>query len=147
MSIVFSDIGVIIDCADLTITTDKLMELFASVEPEKVDYLGGEYVDRLRGVLEPLGLPAYEVDKIKKNYQSPTQRKEAYLDLYVHQHPCPSWQQVAEVLRYTFELHQQADFVEKTYVKGMHTTITSVMQNMLYVYGKPELEKTLSRSR
>ena len=83
------------------------MELFASVDPEEVDELG-----------DWLDLPAYEVDKIKENYQSPTQRKEAYLDLYVHQHPYPSWQQVAVVLRDTFLLHQQADFVENTYVKG-----------------------------
>ena len=86
------------------------MELFASADHEKVDELGEKY---------RLDLPAYEVDKIKKNYQSPTQRKEAYLDLYVHQHPCPSWQQVAEVLRgYPFNLRQLADFVEDTYVKG-----------------------------
>ena len=86
------------------------MELFASVDHDKVDKLGR---------YGRLDLPAYEVDKIKKNYQSPTQRKEAYLDLYVHQHPCPSWQQVAEVLRdYPFYRLQQADFVENTYVKG-----------------------------
>ena len=85
------------------------MELFASVNHEEVDKLDVW-----------LELPAYEVDKIKKNYQSPAQRKEAYIDLYIHQHPCPSWQQVAEVLRDTFHLHQQADFVENTYVKGIY---------------------------
>ena len=94
----------IIDCADLTITTDKLMELFASVDPEKV--------------YGRLDLPKHEVERIRTDYHSPAQRKEAYLDLYVHQHPCPSWQQVAEVLRDTFRLRQQADFVEDTYVKG-----------------------------
>ena len=100
--------------ADLTITTDKLTELFASVvDPKKVDELGWVYGG--------LDLPAYEADEIKKNYQSPTQRKEACLDLYVHQHPCPSWQQVARVLRqYPFYLNQQANFVENTYVKGTH---------------------------
>ena len=93
---------------DLTITTDKPLELFASVYPEDVDWLG-----------DWLELPISEVDKIKKDYQSPIRRKEAYLDLYVYQHPCPSWKQVAEVLRgYPFKLHQQADFVEMTYVKG-----------------------------
>ena len=83
------------------------MELFASVDTEEVDRLG-----------DWLNLPTSEVNKIKKNYQSPTQRKEAYLDMYVHQHPSPSWQQVVEVLRFPFDLDQQADFVEKTYVKG-----------------------------
>ena len=102
----------LISCPSLTVqTTDKLMELFASVDPEEVDELGEEY--------GRLDLPAYEVDKIKKDYQSPAQKKEAYLDLYVHQHPCPSWQQVAKALRGSpFLRDQQADFVENTYVQG-----------------------------
>ena len=78
------------------------------------------------GEYGPLDLPAYEVDKIKKNYESPTQRKEAYLDLYVHQHPCPSWQQVAVALTDTFEFHKLAVFVENTYVKGTQD-VTSLM--------------------
>ena len=95
-------------CADLTITTDKLMEQFASMNLEEVDMLGAW-----------LHLPESEVDKIEANYDNPTERKEAYLDLYVHQHPCPSWQQVVKVLRgYPFYLDQQADFVESTYLKG-----------------------------
>ena len=99
-------------CADLTITIHKLMEQFASVvDLERVDELG-DYDFGLR-------LPKSEVDKIKANYDSPSERKEAYLDLYIHQHPCPSWQQVVEVLRgYRFSLNQQADFVESTYLKG-----------------------------
>ena len=47
-------------------TTEKLMELFHPMNPEKVAKLG----DRL-------GLPQYEIDRIEKDYQSPTQRKEA----------------------------------------------------------------------
>ena len=93
---------------DLTITTEKLMELFAPLDPEWVDELGGKY---------DLGLPQSEIDRIQKDYQSPTQRKEAYLDLYVHQHPCPTWSQVARVLR-RVSLRQQAALVENTYVKG-----------------------------
>ena len=93
-------------CADLTITTDKLMEQFTSMNLEIVgDYAFG------------LHLPESEVDKIKVNYDNPSKRKEAYLDLYVHQHPCPSWQQVVDVLRDS-SLRQQADFVESTYLKG-----------------------------
>ena len=92
------------------------MELFAPLDPEKVDELGGKY---------NLGLPRSEIDRIKKVYQSPTQRKEAYLDLYVHQHPCPTWIQVAEVLRdgWMMDLPQQADLVENTYVKGTQDTL------------------------
>ena len=99
-------------CTDLTITTDKLMDLFESVDAEEVDYLG-----------QALYLPQSERDKIKKNYRSPTQRKEAYLDLYVHQHPSPSWREIAVVLRYRFSLFQQADLVENTYVKGTQDTL------------------------
>ena len=94
------------------------MELFASVDNEKVDMLGRRYGNH-KG---PLDLPAYEVDKIAKNYQSPTQRKEAYLNLYVYQHPCPSWQQVVGALRtFPFYLYQQATFVKHTYIKGTHS--------------------------
>ena len=92
------------------------MELFAPLDPEKVDKLGGEGY---------LGLPQSEIDRIQKDYQSPTQRKEAYLDLYVHQHPCPTWSQVAGVLRdkYKCNLPLQADLVKNTYVKGTQDTL------------------------
>ena len=85
------------------------MELFAPLDPEKVDELGGRYC---------LGLPQSEIDRIQKDYQSPTQRKDAYLDLYVHQHPCPTWSQVALVLHDEVDLPQQAELVENTYLKG-----------------------------
>ena len=88
------------------------MELFAPLDPEKVDELGG-YLD----------LPQYEMDRIQKDYQSPTQRKEAYLDLYVHQHPYPTWSQIARVLCYCVHLPHQADLVENTYVKGTQDTL------------------------
>ena len=92
------------------------MELFAPLDPEEVDELGDEYC---------LDLPRSETGRIQKDYQSPTQRKEAYLDLYVHQHPCPTWNQVAEVLHseYRCYLPQQADLVENTYVKGTQFTL------------------------
>ena len=89
------------------------MELFAPLDPEVVDKLGGEGC---------LGLPQSEMDRIQKDYQSPTQRKEAYLDLYVHQHPCPIWIQVARALHWV-NLPQQADLVENTYVKGTQDTL------------------------
>ena len=87
------------------------MELFAPLDPEKVDELGGKYY---------LDLPQSEIDRIQRDYQSPTQRKEAYLDLYVHQHPCPAWSRVARVLRRDeVNLPQQADLVENTYIESM----------------------------
>ena len=88
------------------------MELFAPLDPENVDELGENSLD----------LPQSEIDRIQKDYQSPTQRKEAYLDLYVHQHPCPNWREIARVLRLVI-LHQQADLVESTYVKGTPDTL------------------------
>ena len=99
------------------------MELFAPLNPVKVDWLKGY-----------LGLPQSERDRIQKDYQSPTQRKEAYLDLYVHQHPCPTWSQVAGVLRNWVDLPQQADFVENTYVKGTQLSDTvrlSIINTMI----------------
>ena len=101
---------------DLTITTEKLMELFAPLDPEKIDELGDKYY---------LGLPKSEIDRIQKDYQSPTQRKEAYLDLYVHQHPCPTWSKVAGMLcnEYECNLPEQADLVKNTYVKGTQDTL------------------------
>ena len=107
------------NCADLTITTEKLKKQFASMDPEKVDELGGDY---------RLGLPEFEVDNIKSSYDSPMQRKEAYLDLYVHQHPCPSWARIARTLR-RLDLRQQADFVGNTYVKGTQDTSSSVVSD------------------
>ena len=63
-------------------------------------------------------LPKSEVDEIEENYHNPTQRKDAYLDLYVHQHPCPSWGKVVMLLRH-LDLKEQADLVKNTYVKSM----------------------------
>ena len=104
-------------------TTKKLKELFAPLDPEKVDKLGGK---------DYLGLPQSEIDRIQKDYQSPTQRKEAYLDFYVHQHPCPTWSQVAEVL-HRVNLPQQADLVENTYVKGNSGDSDHKLYNLEYI--------------
>ena len=112
-------IAAINNCADLTITTEKLKEQFASLDPEKVDKLGTDYW---------LGLSESEVDNIKSSYDSPMQRKEAYLDLYVHQHPCPSWINIATTLE-VLGLYQQAVFVENTYVKGTQDTSSSIVSN------------------
>ena len=89
------------------------MELFAPLDPEKVDELGGKLY---------LGLPQSVIARIQKDFQRSTQRKEAYLDLYVHQHPCPTWRQVARVLRWV-SLPQYAKLVKNTYVKGTQDTL------------------------
>ena len=103
---------------DLTITTEKLVELFATMDDDFVD---GAYYDIVQGHIirleEQLDLPRAKVAEMKRNYRSPSQRRDAYLDLYVTGHPCPSWRQVAEVLR-GVGLRHQADVVESTYVQG-----------------------------
>ena len=85
------------------------MELFAPLDPGMVGFNRlGDYLD----------LPQSEIARIQKDYQSPTQRKEAYLDLYVHQHPCPTWSHVTLILYDEVDLPQQAELVENTYLKG-----------------------------
>ena len=97
------------------------MELFAPLDPEKVGELGGkDYLD----------LPQSEIARIQKDYQSPTQRKEAYLDLYVHQHPCPAWSRVARTL-YRVSLRQQANLVDNTYIKGTSDTLVKLLYHRL----------------
>ena len=96
--------------ADLTLTTDRLTELFQSVEdPDGAGILIGK----------SLGLPRSALEEIRGNYQSSTKRKEAYLDTYTHHHPCPSWKKISEVLR-KCELYKLAMEVKHTYVQGMH---------------------------
>ena len=106
------------------------MELFAPLDPENVDKLGGKSY---------LGLPQSEIDKIERSYQSSTRRKEAYLDLYIHQHPCPSWREVAWILRSrSFNLPQQANLVENTYVKGKQVTLKmSIISDCMCTIGNP----------
>ena len=98
---------------DLTITTEKLVELFATMDYVYVG-LGVEFVNQLDGNLD---LPKSKVAEMKRNLHSPSRRREAYLDLYATGHPCPSWRQVAEALR-KVDLGRQADTVESTYVQG-----------------------------
>ena len=111
---------------DLTITTEKL---FATMDDV---YVGlGEFT-ALRELDELLDLPPTKVSEVKRNLPSPSQRREAYLDLYATGHPCPSWRQVAEALR-RFHLDHQADTVESTYVQG--TRIISMCPFPMTVIG------------
>ena len=111
---------------DLTLTTDRLTELFQSVEdPDREDPDRVAFLPRIRlrrdasDIGELLGLPQSALEEIRWSYQSKTKRKDAYLDTYTHRHPCPTWKKISEVLRLR-DLDQQADEVENTYVQGMH---------------------------
>ena len=94
------------------------MELFATMNYNIYVGLGGTtFADRDEELDGQLDLPESKVAEMKGNLHSPTQRREAYLDLYATGHPCPSWRQVAELLR-RVHLDHQADTVESTYVQG-----------------------------
>ena len=73
--------------ADLTITTKKVNYLFSTLKDEEVDLIGFW-----------LGLPDSKRNEIKRNYHSPAQRREAYVDLYVNEHPHPTWKQLSWAL-------------------------------------------------
>ena len=93
---------------DLTLTTERLVELFASVDDEFVEYIGERHLDT----------PPSKRREFQMNYQNPAQRKEAYLDYYVHNNPFASWSKIADALRY-YGLPRQAAVVENTYIQGI----------------------------
>ena len=64
---------------DLTLTTERLVGLFASMGDVFVDFMG-----------DNLDTPSSKKEQFQMNYQNPAQRKEAYLDYYVHNHPAAS---------------------------------------------------------
>ena len=109
---------------DLTLTTDRLVELFHSVEEPRRLQVSRLVFRRSHDVGKDLGLPKSALEEIERSYQSWDKRKEAYLDTYTHHHPCPSWKRISELLERYF-LEQQAREVEGTYVQGMHETKSS----------------------
>ena len=98
---------------DLTITTEKLMDLFAAIRDEDVDDIGLW-----------LYLPVSKGKEFNRNYQNPIKKREAYLDFYASDHCCPSWGRVAEALR-GVGLDHQADVVERTYVQGTDSLVSA----------------------
>ena len=105
---------------DLTITTEKVADLFSTLEYEFVDRFG-DFLD----------LPKSKIDEIERNHHSPAQRRDACCDVYVSDHPCPSWRQVARVLGVLL-LTDQAGIVESTYLQGtviLHTVLIHCMQS------------------
>ena len=96
----FSDI-------DLTLTTERLVELFAPMDDVFVDAIGA-YLDT----------PSSKGGEFRRNYRNPARRKEAYLDYYVHNHPTASWVKIAETLR-RYLVPRQAAVVENTYIQGI----------------------------
>ena len=91
------------------------MEPFATIDDKYVGLGGG--LPALTSLDELLDLPRSKIAEMDRNLHSPSQRKDAYLDLYVTGHPCPSWRQVAVALR-GVRLPHQAAIVESSYVQG-----------------------------
>ena len=111
---------------DLTITTEKLVELFVTMDDKYVGLGGGVVLDELD---KQLDLPESKVAGMTMNLHSPSQRIKAYLDLYATGHPCPNWRQVARVLR-RGDLYRQAHTVESTYVQGTNQEyVSSTLDN------------------
>ena len=109
---------------DLTITAEKLVELFATMDEEHVG-LGYELIFDSE-LDELLDLPESKIAEMKRSLHSLSQRREAYLDLYATGHPCPSWRQVAVALR-GIDLPHQADTVESTYVQGTRIILMHIL--------------------
>ena len=98
------------------------MELFASMSDRDIDSID-HYLDT----------PYSKKEKFKMDYQSPAQRKKAYLDYYVHNHPAASWTKIAEVL-HRCGLPQQAAVVENTYIQGILWFINNnIVANLLII--------------
>ena len=104
---------------DLTVTTEKVNHLFSTLRDDNVVDIGRWF-----------DLPNSKIIEIKTNYHIPAQRREAYIDAYVDDHPCPSWKEVSYALRIV-GLYYQADEVERTYVQGTNNTDTVIVQ-LLY---------------
>ena len=84
------------------------MELFEPMVDGAVDHMN-----------TCLKTPFSKSEEFRMKYQNPAQKKEAYLDYYVHNHPAASWTTIAQALR-SCRLPQQAAVVENTYIQGVH---------------------------
>ena len=100
------------------------MEPFATIDDKYVGLGGG--LPALAELDELLDLPRSKIAEMDRNLRSPSQRKEAYLDLYVTGHPCPSWRQVAVALRGVCLPHQAA-IVESSYVQGTRIILSVII--------------------
>ena len=115
MHYILFEMSTIIVNTDLTLTTEKLVELFETVDGRLVDDIGLW-----------LDLPNSKINAVGGNYRSLTQRRDAYLDLYTSNYPYPSWKKVAEALR-GVDLHRLASVVERSYVQGTIIAPTTVL--------------------
>ena len=64
-----------------------------------------------------LNIPPSKLDAIEGQHSSPDQCSHACWDLYVSEHPSPSWKEVAYVL-YLLGYFEELEVVQKKYLKG-----------------------------
>ena len=64
-----------------------------------------------------LNIPQSKLNAIKNQYSSPDQCSRACWDLYITDHPSPSWKRVAHAL-YLGDCLEELEVVQKKYLKG-----------------------------
>ena len=64
-----------------------------------------------------LNIPESKLDAIERQHSSPDQRSRAFWDLYISEHPFPSWKKVAYAL-YREDCLKELEVVQKKYLKG-----------------------------
>ena len=72
---------------------------------------------RWRNIGNWLSISESKLDAIEGQHSSPDQRSRACWDLYVSDHPSPSWKRVAYAL-YTQDRLEELEVVQKKYLKG-----------------------------
>ena len=64
-----------------------------------------------------LHMPKSKLNAIERQHSSPDQRNRACWDLYVSEHPSPSWKRVAYAL-YSLGWLEELEVLQKKYLKG-----------------------------
>ena len=64
-----------------------------------------------------LDIPDSVRDIIQEQHSSVSQRKEAYWEWYLNNHPSPSWRYIAYIL-YDLEEHEVLEVLKSQYLKG-----------------------------
>ena len=96
---------------DPSLTLENLNEVFKNVPDDKWD-------DASQVLRIPLSLKF----PIELLYYTDSDRKFAVVDCYYSNHPCPSWEHVARVLRGIGE-YSLSDMVKSKYVSGKCTIL------------------------
>ena len=79
--------------------------------------LENDNVTRWRYIGNLLNIPESKLSAIQRQHSSPDQRSCACWDLYVSEHPSPSWKGVAYAL-YREDCLEELEVVQKKYLKG-----------------------------